>query len=78
MVFERVEMFNEEIATAHRGDARAAGEGGHQDRLGALGHSNERITRDLYQHVSVQMQIGAAERVVALLPARPAKPAAKA
>ena len=35
-----------------------------------LGHSNERITRDLY-HVSVQMQIGAAETVVALLPERP-------
>lgn len=38
-----------------------------------LGHSNERITRDLYQHVSVQMQIGAAETVVALLPKRPRK-----
>jgi integrase len=36
----------------------------------ALGHSNERITRDLYQHVSVQTQIGAAETVVALLPER--------
>ncbi len=40
-----------------------------------LGHSNERITRDLYQHVSVQMQAGAAEQVVALLPERPAKAA---
>ena len=35
-----------------------------------LGHSTTRITEDLYQHVSVQMQIGAAETVVALLPAR--------
>jgi integrase len=33
-----------------------------------LGHSTTRITEDLYQHVSVQMQIGAAETVVALLP----------
>jgi integrase len=38
-----------------------------------LGHSTERITRDLYQHVSVQMQIGAAETVVALLPGRKAR-----
>lgn len=38
-----------------------------------LGHSTERITRDLYQHVSVQMQIGAAETVVALLPERRAR-----
>jgi integrase len=35
-----------------------------------LGHSSERITRGLYQHVSVQMQIGAVETVVALLPER--------
>lgn len=35
-----------------------------------LGHSTTRITEDLYQHVSVQMQIGAAETVVALLPDR--------
>jgi integrase len=35
-----------------------------------LGHSTTRITEDLYQHVSVQMQIGAAETVVALLPER--------
>lgn len=33
-----------------------------------LGHSSTRITEDLYQHVSVQMQIGAAETVMALLP----------
>jgi hypothetical protein len=33
-----------------------------------LGNSTTRITEDLYQHVSVQMQIGAAETVVALLP----------
>jgi len=38
-----------------------------------LGHSTERITRDLYQHVSVQMQIGAAETVVGLLPDRRAR-----
>ena len=36
-----------------------------------LGHSTTRITEDLYQHVSVQMQVGAAETVVALLPKRP-------
>ena len=35
-----------------------------------LGHSTTRITEDLYQQVSVQMQIGAAETVVALLPER--------
>ncbi|MCW2932072.1 MAG: integrase family protein, partial [Actinomycetia bacterium] len=35
-----------------------------------LGHSTTRITQDLYQHVSVQMQIGAAETVLALLPER--------
>jgi integrase len=35
-----------------------------------LGHSTTRITEDLYQHVSVQMQIGAAETVVSLLPQR--------
>jgi len=35
-----------------------------------LSHSTTRITEDLYQHVSVQMQIGAAETVVALLPER--------
>jgi integrase len=35
-----------------------------------LGHSTTRVTADLYQHVSVQMQIGAAETVVALLPKR--------
>jgi len=33
-----------------------------------LGHSTTRITEDLYQHVSVKMQIGAAETVVDLLP----------
>jgi integrase len=38
-----------------------------------LGHSTTRITEDLYQHVSVQMQIGAAETVVALLPERKAR-----
>jgi integrase len=38
-----------------------------------LGHSTERITRDLYQQVSVQMQIGAAETVLALLPERKRK-----
>ena len=38
-----------------------------------LGHSTTRITEDLYQHVSVQMQIGAAETVVALLPVRKAR-----
>jgi hypothetical protein len=38
-----------------------------------LGHSTTRITEDLYQHVSVRMQIGAAETVVALLPARKAR-----
>jgi hypothetical protein len=38
-----------------------------------LGHSTDRITKDLYQHVSVQMQIGAAETVVALLPEHPAR-----
>ncbi len=38
-----------------------------------LGHSTTRITEDLYQHVSVQMQIGAAETVVALLPGRKAR-----
>lgn len=38
-----------------------------------LGHSTDRITKDLYQHVSVQMQIGAAETVVALLPDRKAR-----
>jgi integrase len=43
-----------------------------------LGHSTTRITEDLYQHVSVQMQIGAAETVVALLPERPRGKAAKA
>ena len=35
-----------------------------------LGHSTTRITEDLYQHVSVQMQVGAAETMVALLPGR--------
>lgn len=35
-----------------------------------LGHSTDRITKDLYQHVSVQMQVGAAETVVALLAGR--------
>lgn len=35
-----------------------------------LGHSSDRITRDLYQHVSVTMQVGAAETVMALLPPR--------
>jgi len=35
-----------------------------------LGHPSTRIAKDLYQHVSVQMQIGASETVVALLPAR--------
>lgn len=43
-----------------------------------LGHSTTRITEDLYQHVSVQMQIGAAETVVALLPKRTGSTAAKA
>jgi integrase len=43
-----------------------------------LGHSTTRITEDLYQHVSVQMQVGAAETVVALLPKRPGSKAAKA
>jgi integrase len=43
-----------------------------------LGHSTTRITEDLYQHVSVQMQIGAAETVVALLPERPNMKASKA
>jgi integrase len=38
-----------------------------------LGHSSTRITEDLYQHVSVQMQIGAAETVVALLPGKRAR-----
>jgi integrase len=38
-----------------------------------LGHSTTRITEDLYQHVSVQVQIGAAETVVALLPERKAR-----
>ena len=38
-----------------------------------LGHSTTRITEDLYQHVSVQMQVGAAETVVALLPERKAR-----
>lgn len=38
-----------------------------------LGHSTTRITEDLYQHVSVQMQIGAAETVVALLRERKAR-----
>jgi integrase len=38
-----------------------------------LGHSTTRITEDLYQQVSVQMQIGAAETVVALLPERKRK-----
>jgi integrase len=33
-----------------------------------LGHSTTRITEDLYQHVRVQVQIDAAETVVALLP----------
>jgi integrase len=42
-----------------------------------LGHSTTRITEDLYQHVSVQMQVGAAETVVALLPARPGKKQAR-
>ena len=41
-----------------------------------LGHSTTRITEDLYQHVSVQMQIGAAEMVVALLPKRVASKSA--
>jgi integrase len=36
-----------------------------------LGHSTTRITEDLYQHVSVQMQVGAAETVVSLLTKRP-------
>jgi integrase len=35
-----------------------------------LGHSTTRITEDLYQQVSVQMQIGAAETVVSLLSER--------
>ena len=35
-----------------------------------LGHSTTRITEDFYLHVSVQMQIGAAETTVALLPER--------
>lgn len=35
-----------------------------------LGHSTTRITEDLYQQVSVQMQIGAEESILALLPAR--------
>jgi integrase len=43
-----------------------------------LGHSTTRITEDLYQHVSVQMQVGAAETVVALLSERPAAQAANA
>jgi integrase len=43
-----------------------------------LGHSTTRITEDLYQHVSVQMQTDAAETVVALLPTRPRSKAAKA
>jgi integrase len=38
-----------------------------------LGHSTTRITEDLYQHVSVRMQIGAAETVVDLLPKRKAR-----
>jgi integrase len=38
-----------------------------------LGNSTTRISEDLYQHVSVQMQIGAAETVVALLPERKAR-----
>jgi integrase len=42
-----------------------------------LGHSTTRITEDLYQHVSVQMQVDAAETVVALLPKRPRGQAAK-
>ncbi len=35
-----------------------------------LGHSRSQVTRDLYQHVSVEMQVGAAETVRALLPGR--------
>ena len=35
-----------------------------------LGHSTTRISQDLYQHVRIQMQIDAAETVVALLPER--------
>jgi len=38
-----------------------------------LGHSSAYFTQDFYQHVSVQAQIGAAETVVALLPARKRK-----
>lgn len=34
-----------------------------------LGHSTTTITRDLYQHVRIQLQIDAAEQTVALLPA---------
>jgi integrase len=41
-----------------------------------LGHSTTRITEDLYQHVSVKHQIGAAETVVALLPPRKSAKAA--
>lgn len=43
-----------------------------------LGHSTTRITEDLYQHVSVQMQADAAETVVALLARRPGTKATKA
>lgn len=41
-----------------------------------LGHSTTRITQDLYQHVRLQPQIDAAERVVSLLPGRKAGPQA--
>ena len=37
-----------------------------------LGHSTTRITQDLYQQVSVQLQTDAAETTVALLKARAA------
>lgn len=38
-----------------------------------LGHSRMAVTQDLYQHVSVELQVGAAETVRALLPARKKK-----
>jgi integrase len=35
-----------------------------------LGHSRTAVTQDMYQHVSVELQVGAAETVRALLPER--------
>lgn len=50
------------LALAARVDTKVVSE--------TLGHSREAVTRDLYQHVSLELQVGAAETVRALLPER--------